>query len=147
LIKWLQERCLLPIHLARHGEKALAGHVYLAPDGVHMEVTKNNVIFLNALHHQVPQPAVGHLFRSMAHAYGSHCVGVILTGMGRDGAQDLLLMKQKGAYTIAQDEKSCVVFGMPQEAIKLGAVTQVLPLDKIASALIYLVNQQIKAPS
>lgn len=141
LIKWLQERCVLPISLARQGERALPGHIYLAPDGAHMEVGKNNMIFLHQMTDKAIQPSIGHLFRSMAYAYGPHCIGVLLTGMGRDGAQDLLLMKQQGAYTIAQDEKSCVVFGMPQEAIKLGAASQVLPLDKIAPALIFLTKK------
>lgn len=139
-IKWLQERCQLPIKLAANNENALPGYVYIAPDKYHMEVTKENSILLDSFSSQNPQPSVGRLFRSMANAYGPHCVGVILTGMGRDGAQDLLLMKQRGAYTIAQDEQSCVMFGMPREAIEIGAVRKVLSLDKIATALIYLVR-------
>lgn len=139
-IKWLQERCRLPVQLGRNNEVALPNRVYIAPDHFHMEVTKGNVIYLDSSPVQIPQPAVGRLFHSMAYTYGQHAIGVILTGMGRDGAQDLLLMKQKGAYTIAQDEKSCVMFGMPREAIEIGAVKRVLSLDKIAQALIYLVS-------
>lgn len=139
-IKWLQERCRLPIHLARHGEKAIAGHVYIAPDKFHMKVEKGDVISLDPSFVNGPQPSVSNLFMSIAHTYGPNAVGIILTGMGRDGAQELLLMKQKGAYTIAQNEESCVMFGMPREAIAIGAAKQVLPLEKIAPALIYLVT-------
>jgi two-component system chemotaxis response regulator CheB len=73
------------------------------------------------------------LFRSAARYAGNNAVGVIMTGMGDDGARGMLEMKEAGAYTIAQDEETCIVFGMPQEAIKLGAVMKILPLDKIAS--------------
>lgn len=139
-ISWLQERCELSIELARNGEKALAGHIYLAPDRFHMKVLKGDMISLESSSDQCPQPSVGNLFISMAKTYGPNCVGVILTGMGRDGAEELLMMKQKGAYTIAQNEESCLMFGMPREAIALGAAKQILPLDKIASALIYLVT-------
>jgi two-component system chemotaxis response regulator CheB len=80
------------------------------------------------------------LFRSVARYAGSNAVGVLLTGMGRDGAQGLLTMKNAGAHTIAQSEESCVVFGMPGEAVRLGAVNKVLPLDRIARALVEAVQ-------
>jgi two-component system chemotaxis response regulator CheB len=80
------------------------------------------------------------MFRSVAQAAGGNVVGVILTGMGGDGAQGLLEMKQAGASTIAQDESSCVVFGMPRVAIELGGVDQVLPLDRIAGAILQVVE-------
>jgi two-component system chemotaxis response regulator CheB len=76
------------------------------------------------------------LFASVARYAGANAVGVILTGMGGDGAKEMLTMKQAGAFTIAQDEASCVVFGMPKEAIKAGAVDKVLPLDDIAGAIL-----------
>lgn len=141
-IKWLQNHCRLSITLASNYKVALPNHIYIAPDKFHMEVKKGNIIYLDSSPPYSPQPAIGRLFCSMAHTYGPHGVGVILTGMGKDGAQDLLLMKQKGAYTIAQDEKSCVMFGIPREAITIGAATQVLPLEKIALALIDLVNNR-----
>ncbi len=140
LIKWLQERSKVPIHLAQHGIKALPGHVYIAPDAYHMSVTKNGVIFLHQSENQA-QPSIGHLFRSMAQAYGSHGMGVILTGMGSDGAQDLLLMKLEGAYTIAQDEKSSIVFGMANEAVKIGAVSEILSIEKIGQRMLYLLRK------
>lgn len=138
-IKWLQRGCSLPIHLATQGVKALPGHVYIAPDHYHMEIKKDNIIFLSSAS---TQPSIGRLFLSMAYTHGSHGLGVILTGMGRDGAHELLIMKQHGACTIAQDESSSIMFGMPKEAIALGAAQLVLPLHKIAPALIYLTTSR-----
>jgi two-component system chemotaxis response regulator CheB len=91
------------------------------------------------VHYQ--RPAVDELFLSAATAAGRAAVGVLLTGMGKDGAQGMLALRNTGAYTIAQDEASCVVFGMPREAIELGAAVDVLPLDKIAQAAIKAVSQ------
>jgi two-component system chemotaxis response regulator CheB len=82
------------------------------------------------------QPAVDILFQSVAKAAGENAVGAILTGMGSDGAQGMLAMKQAGARTIAQNETTCVVFGMPKEAIRVGGVDQILPLSSIASAIV-----------
>jgi two-component system chemotaxis response regulator CheB len=86
------------------------------------------------VHHQ--RPAVDVLFKSTARSAGSNSIGVILTGMGSDGAQGLLEMKQAGAKTIVQDERSCIVFGMPKEAIKLGAADKVAPLDQVAREIV-----------
>jgi two-component system chemotaxis response regulator CheB len=80
-------------------------------------------------------PSVDYLFRSVADVFGSRAIGVLLTGMGKDGAKELLNMKDKGAFTIVQDEASCVVNGMPGEAVKIGAATQVLSIEKIAGFL------------
>jgi two-component system, chemotaxis family, protein-glutamate methylesterase/glutaminase len=87
------------------------------------------------------RPSVSYLFRSAAHALGPAAVGVLLTGMGKDGAEELKAMKDKGAITIAQDEESSVVHGMPGEAIKLGAATYVLPPESIAEMLVELVKK------
>lgn len=138
-VRWLQEHSRLRICLAEHQGKALPGCVYVGADSLQMEVKKGNLISLADPLQNKLQPSVGCLFKSMADTYGSECIGVILTGMGRDGAKELLLMKQKGAYTIAQDEESCLMFGMPKEAILLGAAEQVLPLQKIADTLNTLV--------
>ncbi len=89
------------------------------------------------VHHQ--RPAVDVLFKSTAQYAGPNSIGAILTGMGSDGAQGLLEMKQAGAKTIAQDEKSCVVFGMPKEAIKLGAADKVVPLAQVAKEIVKMV--------
>lgn len=139
-IKWLQERSNLQINQAKDGEKAKPGCVYIAADGCQMEIKNGDLISLDYTQNSAFQPSVGRLFKSLAATYGSHCIGVILTGMGKDGAAELLTLKQKGAYTIAQDEESSLMFGMPKEAILLGAVNKVLPLNMIACTLNALVK-------
>lgn len=135
LVKWLQESSLLPISLAKDKQKALPGHIYVAPDKCHMMIGKGNEIILDYSPDTGLQPSIARLFKSMAETYNSHSIGVILTGMGRDGVSELLQMKKKGAYTIAQDEESCIVFGMPGEAVAIGAVSQVIPIEQIGDAL------------
>lgn len=139
---WLQSQSPLHITLAMEGERPRPGHCYIAPDACHLEITKNRMIKLNRSTKDLLQPSVARLFQSVADAYGPQAVGVILTGMGTDGAPELKLMRQQGAYTIAQDEKSSIMFGMPREAIKLGGVARILPLDAIPQALINLVRQK-----
>ncbi len=142
-IEWLAQSCRLPIHLAEHGETMLPGHVYVAPDDFQMKVEHNGRIVLarddprNGL-----CPSVSSLFRSVAEVYGGAAVAGLLTGMGRDGAEELKLLKDKGAVTFAQDKESSVVHGMPGEAIRLDAATLVLPPDKIAAALTSLANKR-----
>lgn len=141
-IRWLQERSALRICIAKDGEIAQPGCVYVAADKCQMEIKHGNLISLDHNPTSEIQPSVGHLFKSLALTYGPHCIGVILTGMGRDGAAELLLMKQKGAYTIAQNEESCLMFGMPKEAIAIEAASQILPLNEIAHSLISLVSNK-----
>jgi two-component system, chemotaxis family, protein-glutamate methylesterase/glutaminase len=135
-IEWLGQSSGFPAHVAAHGEQLLAGHAYVAPDGFHMKVEAGNRI---ALSRDGPEnghrPSVSYLFRSVATVFGSGAVGVLLSGMGKDGAKELLLMKEKGAITIAQDRESAVVPGMPGEAIDLGAAMYVLTPDKIVEVL------------
>lgn len=138
---WLQEYTPLKVILPGHGDKALPGCCYIAPSDCHMEVRPGNIIYLAQDNTDPLQPSVGRLFKSMAKVYGPKAVGILLTGMGRDGADELLLMKSSGAITIAQDEESCVMFGMPKEAISLGAATHVLPPEQIAKTLNSLVIQ------
>ncbi len=136
MTEWLSETTPLPVYIARHGESALPGHVYFAPDDVHIGVEKNSHIILSRGEPENGmRPSVSFLFRSVANIYGSHAAGVLLTGMGRDGAEELLLMKEKGAMTIAQDEESSVVYGMPGEAVKLDAAKVVLPPEDISAML------------
>jgi two-component system chemotaxis response regulator CheB len=134
--QWLSFSSSLPVHIAAHGEQLLPGHAYLAPDGFHMLAEGENRVALSG---DAPEnglrPAVSALFRSVAGVYGRNAVGVLLTGMGRDGVAELLLLKEKGAVTIAQDKASSVIHGMPGEAIKLGAATYTLPPEKIAAML------------
>ena len=111
-------------------------NVYVAPDSTHVTVTATGRIVLP---HEAPEngmrPSVSVLFRSVAAAYGPAAAGVLLTGMGKDGAIELGLMKTRGAVTFAQDEASSIVHGMPGEAIRIGAASYTLPLDGIAAAL------------
>jgi two-component system chemotaxis response regulator CheB len=141
--EWLSSASGLPVNVARGGQTALPGHVYLAPDdhhlrvGLHDELQTTRDEPLNGL-----RPSAGVLFRSVADGFGRRAVGVLLSGMGRDGAAELKLMADRGALTIAQDEESCVVFGMPAEAIRLGAAMQVLPPKKIAAVLSALAKSE-----
>ncbi len=134
-INWLQERSRLRICAAKEGEKARPGCVYIAADACQMKVKEGGLISLDYTITPNIQPSISHLFKSLVDTYGSHCIGVILTGMGKDGAEELLTMRQNGAYTIAQDEESSVMFGMPKEAILLGAAREILPLNMIAYRL------------
>jgi len=139
LVDWLAGTCAVPVRIARHGDLALPGEVYVAPDGFHMGVQRGGVIYLTsdeAVNRH--QPSVSFLFRSVANAYRGNAVGVLLTGMGKDGAEELKIMKDNGATTIAQDATSSIVHGMPGEAIRLGAATHILNLDGIVTMLMGL---------
>jgi two-component system chemotaxis response regulator CheB len=140
---WLNLASRLPVHVASQGELLLPGHVYIAPEGFNMVVKKGGCIALTG---SIPEngqcPSVSALFRSMAEIYAGNAVGILLTGMGDDGARELKLMKDKGAVTIAQDRESSVIFGMPGEAVKFGAATYVLPPDKIIAVLERLVQSR-----
>ncbi|MEP0822515.1 MAG: chemotaxis-specific protein-glutamate methyltransferase CheB [Ignavibacterium sp.] len=134
--EWLGESTSLPVHVASHGEALVPGHVYLAPDGHHMLVTKD---FRVSLRSDEPEnglrPSVAALFRSVAEACRAQAVGILLTGMGVDGAAELKRLKDVGAVTFAQDKESSVVFGMPGEAIRIGGATHTLSPEKISAAL------------
>jgi two-component system chemotaxis response regulator CheB len=138
--EWLGQTSSLPVHVAFHGGITRPGHVYIAPDGVQMGMDTTGRISCKA---DAPEnglrPSVSYLFRSVAEMFGNNAVGVLLTGMGKDGARELKLMKDKGAVTIVQDEESSAVFGMPGEAVKLGAARYIMPADKIAAVLSSLV--------
>jgi len=140
-VDWLARSSGLPVHVATGGARPLPGHVYVAPDGRHMRLERDGSLALGG---EAPEnghrPSVAHLFRSVAAAMGPHAVGVLLTGMGTDGAAELGRMKEQGAITIAQDEGTSVVHGMPGEAISLDAATHVLSPGEIATALAGLVN-------
>jgi len=143
MVEWLNQTTALQVHVASHGICPLTGHAYLAPDGFHMGVSAGGRIFLAAGEPENGlRPAVSYLFRSLAENYGAEALGVLLTGMGKDGAAELKLMREKGATTIAQDRESSVVHGMPGEAIALEAATHILPADKIAAAITTLVNRK-----
>ncbi|MHB8121256.1 MAG: chemotaxis-specific protein-glutamate methyltransferase CheB [Desulfuromonadaceae bacterium] len=140
-VRWLSATTGFPAHIAIHGEHIAPGHAYFAPDGYHMLVGKDQRIFLSG---EEPEnslrPAVSRLFRSVAETFGSHAVGVLLTGMGRDGAADLKLLRNKGAVTVVQDRETSIVFGMPGEAVKIDAADHILAPVDIARLLTVLVT-------
>jgi two-component system, chemotaxis family, protein-glutamate methylesterase/glutaminase len=135
----LNSLCRIRVKEAENGDTVLRGQALIAPGNFHVLLKRSG----NLYHVEVKEgplvcrhrPSVDVLFRSTARYAGKNAVGIIMTGMGDDGAKGMLEMKEAGAFTIAQDEKSCVVFGMPKEAIKLGGVDKVLPLEKIAAEL------------
>lgn len=132
--------CELRVKLAEQDEDIVAGTVYIAPGHAHLEIAKHGAGYRALLDSAPPvnfhRPSVEMLFRSAARVLGARAVGVMLTGMGKDGAAAMLEMKQAGAINLAQNEESCVVFGMPRAAIELGAVDEVLPLERIAERAI-----------
>ncbi len=139
MIDWLGETSRIPLRIARHGERFLPAHGYFPPDGHNMGIDAGcRIRLVRNSDDSAAGSSVGYLFRSVANILGPKAVGVLLTGMGRDGAEELRLMRDKGALTVAQDEESSVVFGMPGAAVELQAATYVLPPDKIATVLEYL---------
>jgi len=132
---WLDAAGKLHVKVAEHGERTQPGIVYVAPDEHHMEAGYGRIRLSEGEPLQGHRPSVTVLLRSVARAYGSAAMGVILTGMGADGAVGMKALRETGATTIAQNEESCVVFGMPKEAIALGAVEHVVPLEYIAQTM------------
>lgn len=134
---------------ARDGEIIRRGHAYIAPGNCHLLVERKSAGYVCCLSNATPEnrhrPSVDVLFRSVANCAGSNAVGVLLTGMGADGAAGLLEMKNAGALTLVQDEATSVVWGMPGRAVKLGAAMQVLPLSAIASALLEAGNRHYQS--
>lgn len=137
MVGWLNETTGLRVHIAAHGAAPLPGHAYVAPDDFHLAADAGGRL---RLVREAPEtglrPAVSYLFRSLANTCGPAAIGVLLTGMGKDGAAELKEMRNRGACTIAQDRETSVVHGMPGEAIERDAATLVLPADRIAGALI-----------
>ena len=128
----LDSLCKISVQEAAGGERVLPGHAYIAPGHSHLTLTRSGANYMTKIDQNEPvnrhRPSVDVLFRSAAEAAGKNAVGVILTGMGKDGAAGMLAMKNAGAYNFAQDEASCVVFGMPREAIAVGGTHEVGPL-------------------
>jgi two-component system chemotaxis response regulator CheB len=138
---WLSDTTGRIVVVPENGENCLPGKVYVAPDNVHMVFDSGGRILLN---NDPPdnllKPSVEHLFASTAKVFREKAAGVLLTGMGRDGADGLKMMRDTGAVTIAQDRESSIVFGMNGEAVKLGAARYVLPPERMAGALVNLVQ-------
>lgn len=140
----LNTLCRIAVKEAEHGERVLPGHAYIAPGHAHLVLVRSGANYVAHLSDAPPvnrhRPSVDVLFRSAAQHAGKNALGVILTGMGRDGAQGMLEMQQAGAYTFAQDEASCVVFGMPREAIAAGGVSEVAPLAEMTRRVMTRLN-------
>jgi two-component system chemotaxis response regulator CheB len=137
----LDQFCAVTVSQAKDGERVLPGHAYIAPGGFHMELARSGANYVCRVTDEAPvsghRPSVDVLFRSVAHAAGANAVGIILTGMGKDGAIGLLEMRRAGASTIGQDEASCVVYGMPKAAHDCGATEIELPIGKIAQQVLH----------
>jgi two-component system, chemotaxis family, protein-glutamate methylesterase/glutaminase len=136
----LNKLCAFEVKEAADGDRLYVGRVLIAPGDYHMVLNRSGAQYFVELNKNPPEhsvrPAADPLFRSVAKYAGANAVGVVLTGMGRDGAAGLLDMKKAGARTFAQDEKSSVVYGMPREAVELGAVDVVLPLNRMPQSLV-----------
>lgn len=144
--KRLNQACRLTVKEASHGEHLLPGHAYVAPGGWQMRIERRGAQYL-AMVEDTPavnrhKPSVDVLFRSAAAQAGSNAIGIMLTGMGADGACAMREMREAGSYNYVQDEASCVVFGMPREAIAEGAAHEVLPLTQIAPRLLERLSAQ-----
>ncbi len=144
----LNQICQMEVREARDNDHVVPGVALLAPGNRHMVLQPSGAHYLvrikngPAVNHQ--RPSVDVLFQSVARSAGSNAIGVLLTGMGADGAKGLLEMHEKGAYTLAQDEQTCVVFGMPKEAISLGAVNDVIPIQHIPQAIVSFLQTREK---
>ncbi|MBR5913763.1 MAG: chemotaxis protein CheB [Selenomonadaceae bacterium] len=142
----LDRESLLTVKEGEHGELVLPNHVYIAPGGLHMELRRNREGGLQIRCFVAPpvhscRPAVDVLFKSVAELVGAEALGVILTGIGHDGTEGLLEMKQKGSPTLGQDEATSVVYGMPKAAFNAGAVDMQIPLDSMALAIMNTVKK------
>ncbi|AIA74575.1 chemotaxis response regulator protein-glutamate methylesterase [Halomonas sp. XH26] len=139
----LDRLCRISVKEATDGERVLPGHAYIAPGDQHLELVRSGANYVVRLNDGPPvnrhRPSVDVLFHSASKHAGKNAIGVILTGMGKDGAVGLLEMREAGAATIAQNEESCVVFGMPREAIAVGGAVEVVALDDIPSRLMALI--------
>ncbi|MFQ5597639.1 MAG: chemotaxis-specific protein-glutamate methyltransferase CheB [Nitrospiria bacterium] len=137
LVSWLEKECRIKVKVGTNYERLERGTVYLAPDDRHMGVTNEKRILISD---KAPisghRPSVDFLMNSVAPVYQEACIGVLLTGMGRDGANGLMAIKTHGGHTIGQDEKSCVIFGMPKAAMDLGATNKICSLEEIPSEIV-----------
>ena len=140
----LDSLCKIRVAEAVNGQRILPGHAYIAPGGQQFHIERSGANYVAVVDDSPPvnrhKPSVEVLFKSCARVLGPNAIGIMLTGMGGDGAAAMREMRDAGSYNIAQDEASCVVFGMPKMAIQQGAVHEVLPLKAIAKAVVDRVN-------
>ena len=144
----LDSLCQIRVKEAQDGERILQGHAYVAPGGRHMAVERSGTAWIARVSDGEPvnrhKPSVDVLFRSVAQCAGPRAIGLMLTGMGADGADAMRVMREQGAFNLVQDEASCVVFGMPRAAIAAGAANEVLPLQGMARRLLELVSSPVR---
>ena len=136
LAKWLNMKSVLPVELARGGDDLVPGRVLVAATNRHLVLSnEGKLAYSDNPADSIYRPSVDVFFESVARNWKQSVTAIILTGMGKDGAKGMLELHRKGAYTIAQDQFSSAVFGMPKAAIELGAATEVLPIHRIAGVL------------
>lgn len=144
----LDKLCQISVKEAEDGDRVLPGHAYIAPGDLHMELTRSGANYHVKLNQLPPvnrhRPSVDVLFKSVAQFAGKNAVGVILTGMGNDGARGMLEMSKAGAHTLAQSEKTCVVYGMPREAVALKSVSEIVDLEDMTQRLLNSVVGQAR---
>lgn len=132
---WLERECAISVKLAVDGARYRAGEAVVAPGGSHLTVADGWIRLTNAPPINCCRPSIDAFFHSLARERCGKVVGLLLSGMGKDGARGLLSLKERGAATMVQDQRSCAIFGMPKAAIELGAANQVLPLERIPAAI------------
>jgi two-component system chemotaxis response regulator CheB len=147
LVSWLEESTANKVFAAEDGQLIERGSVYFAPTGCNLSVTGDRLVFEDKPAEQLYVPSVDRLFESVAASYGRRAIGVLLTGMGSDGARGLKRLRDAGAATIAQDEATSTVFGMPKAAIDLGAADKVLPMEDIGDSIVELLRQPATEPA
>lgn len=141
-ISWLNSHSRLPVKAAEAGELVLPGRVYIAPGGKHMLLNKGGIVSLtDDLKSNGHIPSIDALFESVSKSFGEKSIGVLLSGMGRDGAEGLKRLNQSGSFTMVQNEESSLVYGMPNEAVKLGAACKILPPEGITNEINNLFNK------
>ncbi|MCE9633855.1 MAG: chemotaxis response regulator protein-glutamate methylesterase [Methylophilales bacterium] len=144
----LNSLCQISVKEAEHGDRILPGHAYLAPGHSHLLIGRSGTNYVCELSQTSPvnrhRPSVDVLYRSVANNVGKNAIGIILTGMGKDGAAGMKELKAAGAYTFAQDEASCVVFGMPKEAIAQGGIDEIVPLKEMAKRILSRLSLEAK---
>jgi two-component system, chemotaxis family, protein-glutamate methylesterase/glutaminase len=138
MINWLSGILKIPVKIGKDGEIVQAGTVYFAPDAYHLTVTMSGILKLKKNSGDPFCPSVSRLFRSVYESYGRHCLAILLTGMGNDGALEMKLLHDAGAFTIAQHKDSALIYGMPAEAVKLNGVTKLLRTNEISEFLLKL---------
>lgn len=136
MVNWLKDISSIPISVAKHSDVLRPGHIYFAPDNYQMGVSLNRIRLFKSEKVNRICPSVDFLFNNLSINYGGNVIGIILTGMGSDGAEGAKALKDKGSITIAQDKESSLVFGMPSEAIKNGSIDYVQNTDQIANILV-----------